>query len=89
MQKAPKDKLLVYKVSDGWEPLCQFLDKDVPDCPFPHKNKSASFVEDMITHHPIVVANLKIAKRKCYIFLFFIFSVLCAVILAIFWNPQF
>lgn len=24
---------------DGWEPLCKFLDKEVPHIPFPHLNK--------------------------------------------------
>ena len=26
----PKEKLLVYKIGDGWEPLCKFLGKPVP-----------------------------------------------------------
>tara|TARA_B110000116_G_scaffold192340_1_gene167287 strand:+ start:147 stop:878 length:732 start_codon:yes stop_codon:yes gene_type:complete len=36
----PKDRLLVYQVKEGWEPLCHFLDKPVPDMPFPYKNKT-------------------------------------------------
>ncbi|KAE8378529.1 efflux pump antibiotic resistance protein [Aspergillus bertholletiae] len=35
----PKDRLLEYKLSDGWEPLCEFLGKPVPDKPFPHLNE--------------------------------------------------
>ena len=35
----PKDRLLEYKLSDGWEPLCEFLEKPVPDQPFPHLNE--------------------------------------------------
>jgi hypothetical protein len=31
----PKDRLLVYEVGQGWEPLCSFLDVPVPDTPFP------------------------------------------------------
>ncbi|XP_039263672.1 uncharacterized protein LOC120339579 [Styela clava] len=38
-QKTPNEKLLVFNLSDGWKPLCNFLDKDVPDVPFPHSNK--------------------------------------------------
>jgi hypothetical protein len=32
----PKQRLLEYHVSQGWEPLCEFLDKPVPtdDVPF-------------------------------------------------------
>jgi hypothetical protein len=26
---------------EGWEKLCQFLGKEVPDVPFPHKNKTS------------------------------------------------
>jgi len=34
----PPDKLLVYRVQDGWEPLCQFLERPIPNVPFPHVN---------------------------------------------------
>lgn len=36
----PKDKLLVMEMKQGWGPLCAFLDKPVPDVPFPHVNDS-------------------------------------------------
>lgn len=32
------DRLLVYDVSEGWEPLCTFLDTPVPDMEFPRIN---------------------------------------------------
>ena len=35
----PKDRLLVWNVKDGWEPLCTFLGKDVPDKPIPVSEK--------------------------------------------------
>jgi len=34
----PADRLLVFSVKDGWEPLCKFLDLPVPEEPFPHVN---------------------------------------------------
>jgi hypothetical protein len=34
----PKDRLLVYEASEGWAPLCKFLDVPVPDAPFPRIN---------------------------------------------------
>jgi hypothetical protein len=43
-REVPADKLLVYDVSEGWEPLCAFLEVPVPDEPFPWLNDSASFV---------------------------------------------
>ncbi|KAM0366855.1 hypothetical protein ACHAPK_008335, partial [Fusarium culmorum] len=36
----PKERLLEWTVQDGWEPLCKFLDKPIPDEPFPHVNKA-------------------------------------------------
>jgi hypothetical protein len=41
--ECPKEKLLVYEVSEGWEPLCKFLDKPIPDVPFPHVNDTFEF----------------------------------------------
>ena len=38
----PKERLLEFKLGDGWEPLCGFLGKPVPDVPFPHENDAAS-----------------------------------------------
>jgi len=34
----PPERLLEWSVQDGWEPLCKFLDKPVPEGPFPHVN---------------------------------------------------
>jgi hypothetical protein len=40
----PKDRLLVYEVSEGWGPLCSFLGVPIPeDQPFPHLNDAAEF----------------------------------------------
>ena len=35
-------RLLTFEVSQGWRPLCDFLDVPVPAQPFPHLNDSAS-----------------------------------------------
>jgi hypothetical protein len=39
----PADKLLVYDVRDGWEPLCEFLGVPVPTEELPHLNKKENF----------------------------------------------
>ena len=39
----PKDRLLVYQVKEGWEPLCDFLGVPVPDGPFPRTNDRGEF----------------------------------------------
>jgi hypothetical protein len=44
----PPEKLLVWEVSEGWEPLCEFLEVPVPDTPFPHLNDSKVFSERII-----------------------------------------
>lgn len=41
----PADRLLVYEVGEGWEPLCAFLDVPVPDEPFPWENDAAAFIQ--------------------------------------------
>jgi hypothetical protein len=46
----PAGRLLVYEVSQGWEPLCRFLGVDVPDEPFPWLNDSAQFVSRIEQH---------------------------------------
>lgn len=38
----PAEKLLVFDVAQGWEPLCAFLDLPVPDEPFPRLNDTRS-----------------------------------------------
>lgn len=38
----PKEKLLEWKPTDGWEPLCKHLGKPIPGEPFPHINKGDS-----------------------------------------------
>lgn len=42
-QVVPPERLLVYNVKEGWEPLCRFLQVPVPDAPFPHLNDAAEF----------------------------------------------
>lgn len=37
------DRLLTFTIGDGWEPLCRFLDRPVPDLPFPHTNRPDAF----------------------------------------------
>lgn len=44
----PPDRLLVFEVREGWEPLCRFLNIPVPAAPFPHANKSDAFEKDLL-----------------------------------------
>lgn len=36
----PPENLLVWNVKDGWEPLCKFMGKPIPEGPIPHDNKT-------------------------------------------------
>jgi len=40
----PPDRLLVFRVQQGWAPLCDFLGCDVPDEPFPRLNEGTDTV---------------------------------------------
>jgi hypothetical protein len=44
----PAERLLVWNVKEGWEPLCEFLEVDVPDGPLPHANDRDTFLERVI-----------------------------------------
>ncbi|KAJ6552599.1 pectin lyase fold/virulence factor [Mycena vulgaris] len=39
----PKERLLDYRVGEGWETLCKFLEKDIPATPFPKVNDTQAF----------------------------------------------
>jgi hypothetical protein len=47
-KRVPRSRLLEWRVSDSWEPLCRELDLPVPDRPFPHANSKGEFVETFI-----------------------------------------
>ena len=61
-QKVPDDRLLIWNVKDGWEPLCKFLEKPIPNIPVPLENatgdpeymknymKTSEFYKEMMTH---------------------------------------
>lgn len=39
----PADRLLVMDISEGWQPLCEFLDVPIPDDNFPCSNTQTEF----------------------------------------------
>ena len=43
--RSPKEKVLNFSLKDGWEPLCAFLGKPIPSCPFPRVNEANTFKE--------------------------------------------
>jgi len=48
----PADRLLVFQVQEGWEPLCKFLGREVPaGTPFPHLNEGRASLEKLAREH--------------------------------------
>jgi len=39
----PKDRLLVFNVAEGWDPLCAFLGVPVPATSYPRENSTLEF----------------------------------------------
>ncbi len=44
-ETVPAERLLVFDVREGWQPLCSFLGVPVPEEPFPHLNEGQSMRE--------------------------------------------
>lgn len=42
----PSDRLLVMKLGDGWETLCEFLGKPVPQEPYPRANEREAAAQE-------------------------------------------
>ena len=47
-ESVPRERLLVYDVAAGWEPLCAFLERPIPSEPFPHLNTRSGFLRDYL-----------------------------------------
>jgi hypothetical protein len=43
VERVPPERLLIYSISEGWGPLCDFLGVEPPDEPFPRLNDARSF----------------------------------------------
>lgn len=74
---APPERSLRWTVQDGWEPLCKFLNRPVPERPFPHRNdpeKLAAAISERLS--PFV--------RRAFINMSLFFATL-ALMIAWFW----
>lgn len=61
------EKLLVFQVSEGWEPLCRFLDVPVPtEKPFPHVNDRA-IIENMIRTLEVISVVLPVLLAASFV----------------------
>eukprot|EP01084_Bolivina_argentea_P108001 193034_1 len=53
----PKETLLVFNVKQGWKPLCKFLNKQIPNEPFPRSNESKSMQKIIKTMRIVQVST--------------------------------
>jgi hypothetical protein len=53
----PQKQLLVYEVSQGWEPLCRFLERPVPDIPFPKTNTGETYNKRLGRHGSLLLKH--------------------------------
>ena len=74
----PADKLLVYNVKQGWKPLCDFLECEVPTVAFPRENVKAEITKAI----PMTRYGLQM-KREVQRGLFAIGSLLVIILVAI------
>ncbi len=58
----PADRLLVYEVKQGWEPLCEFLGLPTPDEPFPRTNSRIEFWDRLSGPPPGMATEAPAAK---------------------------
>jgi hypothetical protein len=54
VQAVPAERLLVLEAGQGWEPLCRFLGRPVPDAPYPQLNDRRMFLR--------LIAALRVAE---------------------------
>ncbi|KAL8946302.1 MAG: hypothetical protein Q9222_007280 [Ikaeria aurantiellina] len=54
----PNERLLVYEMGSGWEPLCGFLGKPVPEVEFPRINETAALHEKIAIIFRMGAVNL-------------------------------
>lgn len=67
----PEHKLLEWSVEDGWEPLCKFLDRDVPTTTFPNGNPPKAWADrianTMQKRHEKAIKNMIIFTSAVFV----------------------
>lgn len=68
----PPDRLLIFTVDQGWEPLCKFLNVPVPSTPFPNVNDRAEIKKTIadFTKGAYVILGIGIVLVIAVLFLF-------------------
>jgi len=66
------DRLLIFHPKQGWEPLCEFLGKPVPETPFPNVNDREAFLKQvrmmrMMKRMPWILGGLIVAGAAAFL----------------------
>ena len=66
----PKEDLLIWNVKDGWEPLCSFLDKEIPNEPIPHDNITGDveFLRNYLYKHKMYALGMRYFLKNLVFF---------------------
>lgn len=65
----PTNRLLVYEVKQGWEPLCNFLDKPVPNEPYPRVNsrdETQVILQETMERDPKEIPDQKFKEKQAH-----------------------
>ncbi|CAK8697137.1 unnamed protein product [Clavelina lepadiformis] len=73
IKRTPKDKLLIFKLENGWGPLCEFLGVEKPTTLFPHKNVRGKMLKNAFREHPVAI---RMQKELMAVFIFAIILLL-------------
>ena len=68
----PKDRLLVYQVKEGWEPICKLLNVPIPKIPFPYLNKTKNMGH--------------MSRFINFMFIFIILVIIGIILSSVFWG---
>lgn len=71
------DRLLEFNVQQGWEPLCEFLEFDVPQSDFPHSNAGISGPSEIIAK---AVRRLSLRRSLIAIGILFVFLIILLLV---------
>ena len=68
----PEEDLLVWNLKDGWEPLCSFLGKPIPEEPIPHDNRTgdSEWIQNYGYKHKMFGIAMKNLAKNLAIFIF-------------------
>lgn len=78
----PKDNLLEFRVTDGWEPLCKFLGERVPkDSKFPNVNDNRDFVTRSRKRNRMQMMNVGVKVLETIVLI-----VMCLFLVSVLWR---